>query len=449
MDLSLLEKYNVPVPRYTSYPTVPTWNTELMEAETWMQACTRQFSPHQGISLYIHLPYCEQLCTYCGCNKHITKNHLLEEPYIRAILKEWAMYRQRWGARPTISEIHLGGGTPTFFSPENLRWMIEALLADAQVSTEYSFSFEAHPHSTSYEHLQALYQVGFNRVSLGVQDFDAAIMRSINRIQSTEEVYQVTRWAREIGYRSVNFDLIYGLPGQQPEHMETNLRHLEELRPERIAFYSYAHVPSIKPSQRAYSEADLPQGREKLDLYMQGSEGLGALGYRSIAMDHFALPGDDLTRSFEKQQMHRNFMGYTPHYTKLALGLGASAISDSWDAYAQNEKDTRRYLKAIHQEQQLPIRKGHIHTAEDLRVRKRLLDIMCHYQAHWLDRPADFDKDLQDRLQPLEDDGLLKIFPTQVKITPRGRFFLRNVAAAFDLRMHRQKFDKPTFSQAV
>ena len=449
MDAPLLEKYNVAVPRYTSYPTVPAWQSEKWHPEQWMARMEKRFSPHQGLSLYVHLPYCEQLCTYCGCNKHITKNHLLEDPYIDAVLQEWEKYRRHWSQPPLISEIHLGGGTPTFFRPAALERLIQGLLRHSRLSHHYSLSFEAHPQSTSAEHLRVLREVGFNRLSLGVQDFDPQIMKTINRRQTEQQVHTVTEQARRLGYRSLNYDLIYGLPGQKSHHIDYNLRRVEELRPERIAFYSYAHVPTIKPSQRAYSEADLPQGAAKRALYQQGRAGLEALGYHPIAMDHFATAEDDLAQSFRQHRLHRNFMGYTPHYTELAIGLGASAISDSWDAFAQNEKTTYGYLKAIQQETLPPVRKGHLLTPEDQRIRRRILSLMCHYEADWFDRPQDFHPALQQRLQALEKDGLLRLFPRQIKVTHTGRDFVRNIAAALDEPLHRHQFGKPTFSQAV
>jgi len=449
MNWPLLEKYNVSVPRYTSYPTVPAWQTENWSPEQWMARMEKRFSPQQGMSLYIHLPYCEQLCTYCGCNKHITKNHLLEDPYIDAVLQEWEKYRRYMSQAPLISEIHLGGGTPTFFRPAALERLIQGLMRHSRLSPSYSLSFEAHPQSTSLEHLRVLREVGFNRISLGVQDFDPQTMKTINRRQTEAQVRTVTEQARKLGYRSINYDFIYGLPGQTSYHIDYNLRRVEELRPERIAFYSYAHVPGIKPSQRAYSEADLPQGSQKRALYQQGRAGFEAQGYATIAMDHFATPEDDLARSFRQQKLHRNFMGYTPHYTELAIGLGASAISDSWDAYAQNEKTTYGYLKAIQQEALPPVRKGHLLSEEDQRIRRRILSLMCHYEADWFDRPQDLHPALQKRLKALEEDGLLRLFPRQIKVTPTGRDFIRNIAAALDEPLHRKHFNQPTFSQAV
>lgn len=448
MDVKLLEKYDVPVPRYTSYPTVPLWDVEETDAERWMEHVQMSFAKNKEISLYIHLPYCEALCTYCGCNKHITKNHLVEVPYVKAVLKEWKIYTSRLPEKPVIREIHLGGGTPTFFSPENLKNLIDGLLVHAEVAEKHDFSFEAHPNSTSYEHLKTLRECGFNRVSIGVQDFDGEIMRVINRFQTVDEVRQVTLWARELGYTSVNFDLIYGLPLQTPAHIEKNLELLQELMPDRIAFYSYAHIPEVKKAQRAYSEADLPMGRDKLNLYLQGRAGLEKLGYRDIGMDHFALPQDELYRSFKAGKLHRNFMGYTPYHTELCIALGASSISDSWSAYAQNEKTLKDYLHRVNNEELPPIIKNHFLTEEDLKVRRRLLNLICHDETNWFDSKVDFTFELQRAFDNLEKDGLVKVFPHQVKVTPSGKNFIRNICRVLDARMNRHQ-KKVTFSKAV
>lgn len=448
MDVSLLQKYDVPVPRYTSYPTVPLWDTAQTSAKRWMEHVQMSFARNKEVSLYIHLPYCEALCTYCGCNKHITKNHLVEVPYVKAVLKEWKMYTSRLPQKPVIREIHLGGGTPTFFSPENLKMLMEGILKEAALAPAYDFSFEAHPNSTTFEHLKTLRQMGFNRVSVGVQDFDPEIMRIINRYQTVEEVRTVTRQARELGYKSVNFDLIYGLPKQTHEHIQRNLDLLEELKPDRIAFYSYAHIPDVKKAQRAYSETDLPMGLDKLNLYRQGKEGLEKLGYKNIGMDHFSLPEDELYKSMKNQSLHRNFMGYTPFHTELCIALGASSISDSWTAYAQNEKTLKDYLRRIREEDLPPVIKTHFLTGEDQKLRRQILDLICNYGTDWLSEPRNFTFDLQRKFAELEKDGLVKVFPHQLKVTDLGKNFIRNICRVLDARMDRHQ-KQVTFSKAV
>ncbi|MGZ5220998.1 MAG: coproporphyrinogen-III oxidase family protein, partial [Chitinophagaceae bacterium] len=255
----LVSKYNVQAPRYTSYPTVPYWDNNLNE-QTWVNHIQKSFIQHNkdGISLYIHLPFCESLCTYCACNTRITVNHTVELPYIETLLKEWQLYLNQFNAKPLIKEIHLGGGTPTFFSFENLHLLLSSIINTCEVSKDADFSFEGHPSNTTKEHLQTLFNLGFKRVSFGVQDFDEKVQKTINRYQSFEEVKYVMEAARAIGYTSINIDLVYGLPYQTSESVKSTIEQIITLKPERIAFYSYAHVPWLKPGQRKYTEKDLP-----------------------------------------------------------------------------------------------------------------------------------------------------------------------------------------------
>ena len=447
--LSLIKKYDVAIPRYTSYPTVPYWKTEEEGAQKWMNHTVQALNRNGAISLYVHLPYCEKMCTYCGCNKHITKNHLVEKPYIEAVLKEWQMYLNAFEQTPEVVEIHLGGGTPTFFSPENLVHLIQGILEASAPVARRDMSFEAHPNSTSYEHLRALREIGFNRVSLGVQDFDARIMGIINRDQTEEEVEQVTHWARKLGYQSINYDLIYGLPLQNLENIKYNLRKVKELAPDRIAFYSYAHIPAVKPGQRAYNEDDLPSTEMKYALYQEAKRSFAELGYVDIGMDHFALPTDELAVSMLHNRLHRNFMGYTSHHTELNIGLGVSAISDSWDAYAQNEKVTARYIQSVNRGNLPPVFKNHFLTERDQMIRRKILNLICLLQCFWHPGVAIWSEKAHREFLELEDDGLLKIFPKQIKVTPRGQIFLRNICAVLDYRMKSTKLERPTFSKAV
>ena len=381
----LAAKYNVAAPRYTSYPTMPYWDTNAFDKETWEKSVKFSFAEsneREGISLYIHLPFCESLCTYCGCNTRITKNHSVEEPYIAAVLKEWKMYRDIMGDKPVIREIHLGGGTPTFFSAENLHLLIDGLLEESIIHPEAEFSFEAHPANTTAAHLQTLYNLGFRRLSLGIQDFDPIVQFTIHREQSFEQVEEVTKNARRIGYTSINYDLIYGLPMQTMQGLTNTMMLVAALMPDRIAFYSYAHVPWLKPGQRRFTEMDLPDAQLKTKLYEIGRRLLKNYGYLEIGMDHFALPCDTLLEAERTGTLHRNFMGYTNNHTQLLIGLGVSSISDSLYAYAQNVKVVEEYLDLVNKGE-LPVFKGHILTYEDLIIRKHILNIMCKGQTKW------------------------------------------------------------------
>jgi oxygen-independent coproporphyrinogen-3 oxidase len=447
------EKYNVAAPRYTSYPTVPYWDNDAFTVAQWKESVKLSFNETNstdGISIYVHLPYCESLCTYCGCNTRITKNHSVEDPYIKAVLKEWQQYLDIFGSTPLIREIHLGGGTPTFFSPENLEMLINGLLRDANMHPQAEFGFEAHPNNTTREHLETLYRLGFTRLSLGIQDFDPKVQFIINRIQTYQQVEDVTKMARKIGYTSVNYDLIYGLPMQTIEGLAATINLVGELKPDRIAFYSYAHVPWIKPGQRRYSEKDLPDAQTKYRLYELGRSLLKAQGYVDIGMDHFALPGDSLYHAAITGKLHRNFMGYTHQYTQLLVGLGVSSISDSWSAFAQNVKKVEDYIDLISKGQPAVV-KGHILTREDLVIRRHILDIMCKGETEWNYHKEPFESIFAgiERLQTLAQDGLIELDSWSLRVTPEGKRFLRNICMALDARLWENQPTTQLFSMAV
>lgn len=446
----LIRRYDVAAPRYTSYPTVPCWEAEAWDADQWVQHVRSRFAafPSDGISLYVHLPFCESLCTYCGCNTRITKNHGVEASYIDAVLAEWELYRGHLEVDTVpISEIHLGGGTPTFFSPYQLRRLIDGLLKGSQVVAGASFSVETHPANTTADHLQTLFDAGFRRLSLGIQDFDIQVQRLINRRQTEADVWRVMEEACRIGYTSVNFDLIYGLPLQTPATVRDTVEKALAMRPDRISFYSYAHVPWMKPGQRRYTEADLPAGRDKLSLYQLGKRLIGEAGYRDVGMDHFALPADALCLAADAGVLHRNFMGYTDRYTPLLIGLGVSSISDSWTAFAQNAKTVETYHELV-RAGKLPVFKGHVLTDADLQVRRHILDIMCRGTTV-LDLAGTQAAEIRRRLTPLIEDGLAEWHGDAVTVTEMGFSFLRNICMAFDERLQRTQHTQPLFSKAV
>lgn len=446
----LISKYNVAAPRYTSYPTVPFWQNDDFNKSDWEFRVQKRYeeSKDQGISIYIHLPYCESLCTYCGCNTRITKNHGVEDPYITSLLSEWNMYKKILGDQAIrISEIHLGGGTPTFFNVNNLKRLIEGILEGNQKSINASFSFEAHPANTSIDHLETLYDLGFRRLSLGIQDFDEKVQTIINRRQSVEDVKKVMQNARAIGYESINFDLIYGLPLQTLESVLKTVEISLEMQPDRISFYSYAHVPWIKPGQRKFTEHDLPEGEEKLNLYKKGKEMIQEAGYEDVGMDHFAKDGDALFKASQNGTLHRNFMGYADRYTPLMIGLGVSSISDSWTAFAQNVKTVEEY-HAIVNSGELPVFKGHLLDEEDLIIRKYILDMMCRGKVS-LNGNLEIDAKIKKRLVPLIVDELVQVEDLEIQISELGRSFLRNVCMAFDERLQKTKERDNLFSQAI
>ena len=449
---SLIQKYNVPGPRYTSYPTVPYWDSTTFSKEKWLQSFKRSFkesNSKEGISIYIHLPFCESLCTFCACHKHITKRHEVEKPYIETVLKEWNLYVNLVDEKPILKEIHLGGGTPTFFTEENLNYLINNILNVAELHPDFEFSFEGHPNNTTKEQLETLYSLGFTRVSFGVQDYNEKVQKAIHRVQSFENVKRVTNWARTIGYTSVSHDLIFGLPFQTIESITDTIHKTKELYPDRISFYSYAHVPWIRGvGQRGFSEEDLPKDEEKRVLYELGKELLSNLGYIEIGMDHFALSSDSLYKATVEKTLHRNFMGYTANKTQLMVGLGMSAISDSWYGFAQNVKTLKEY-EALVNKGEIPVFRGHILTTEDLRIRQHILNIMCQLKTSWSDEEC---KDLEESLQLLEEaesDGLLIVSETGLKLHKDALPFVRNICMAFDVRMQRNKPQAKLFSMTI
>lgn len=446
-------KYNVAAPRYTSYPTVPYWEQETFDQQRWSKALIHSaghMDAGAGISIYIHLPFCESLCTYCGCNTRITKNHKVERPYIAAVLKEWQLYLQLFETRPVIKELHLGGGTPTFFSAENLSSLISGIIQYADVHGDAAFSFEGHPENTTAEHLQVLFDLGFRRISLGIQDFDPKVQFMINRFQSVEKVLEITALARTLGYTSVNYDLIYGLPAQSMEGLTETIKAVLQLRPDRIAFYSYAHVPWVKAGQRHFREEHLPSAALKQELYEKGRAMLKAGGYEETGMDHFTLRSDALYVAEQSGKLHRNFMGYTDQYSRIMIGLGVSAIGDCWTGFAQNEKTVEGYLKLV-EDGILPVVKGHLLNEEDLVIRQHILNIMCQGRTSWASQdvqcPALY-KGLE-RMRELEEDGLVEIGLDDLQVTTAGKRFLRNICMTLDARLWRKQPATQLFSMAV
>lgn len=444
----LFAKYDVPAPRYTSYPTVPFW-TDSPTTGQWIEQLNRTFADESASwSLYLHLPYCETLCTFCACNTVITRDHGREETYIDLLSKEWGLYLDTVPAlreRPLLG-VHLGGGTPTFFSAENLERILKPILAEARVAgDQFEASVEVHPGHTTREQLATLRQLGFTRISIGVQDFDPEVQRLVNRHQPYEVTKSVSEMARELGYTSVNYDLIYGLPRQNSESFASTVGKTIALRPDRIALYSFALVPWIKPAQRSYSDEDLPKAAEKRALYEMAREELAGAGYVEIGMDHFALPHDGMAEAQRRGTLHRNFQGYTERRTQVLLGLGVSAISETPTCFHQNEKAFPVYERRV-QQGEIPTLRGHLLSEEDRRLREQILTFMTRFEVGL--RPGQGD-DARSYLEPLISDGLVEISGQRLILTERGRPFLRNACMFFDQRLRQQEQRPQVFSQAL
>jgi len=453
MNKELIQKYNIPGPRYTSYPTVPFWDKEGISTANWKETTVRAFEEsnrQEGISLYIHLPFCENLCTFCACHKRITKRHSVEKPYVETVLKEWELYCDLFGERPLIKEIHLGGGTPTFFSADNLKKLIDGIFERADKFSDFEFSYEGHPNHTSDLQLQTLYDLGSRRNSFGIQDYDPVVQKAIHRIQTFDQVKKVHDRSREIGYQSISHDLVFGLPFQNEQSIRNTISNTIALRPDRIAYYSYAHVPWIKGvGQRGFDENDLPKDKEKRHLYELGKELFFDAGYVEIGMDHFALPHDSLHKAMESKKLHRNFMGYTAGKTRLMIGLGMSSISDSWYAFAQNEKSVEDYTERVHAGE-LPVFRGHLLTPTDLIIRQHILNLMCNLETEWnLDLSEEIKSGILGRLDEIFQDDLLTIRGNKLFVKEKGRMFVRNICMAFDLRLIDNKPETRIFSMTI
>ena len=444
----LLAKYDVPVPRYTSYPTVPYWS-DFPTTTQWLAELEKAAANEEATwAVYIHVPFCESLCTFCGCNNVITQNHQREEPYVRLVHDEWSRYLEAVPAlteRP-LRQLHLGGGTPTFLSPESLSLLLEPLMRNVNFrSDEFDASVEVNPRVTSAAHLEALHSAGFTRVSMGVQDFDETVQYLVNRIQPYEVTEKLTTDARSIGFVSVNYDLIYGLPRQSPASIRETAELTAGLRPDRIAFYSFAKVPWIKPAQRLFKDEDLPEGAEKRELYEIARGIFLDAGYIEIGMDHFALPDDSLNQARESGSLHRNFMGYTEFRTDILLGLGVSAISEAPTCFHQNEKVLPVYERRVHAGE-IPTFRGHLLNDEDRRLRRQILEFMTKMQVT-LD-PEQIE-DAQTYLFELINDEIVTIDGNELLVTDEGRPFLRNATVFFDQRLRAAAPNQRIFSSSI
>ena len=431
IDPRFFAKYDVPVPRYTSYPPVPAWSTA-PSVETWIDSLARALSPDDStLALYVHIPYCESLCTFCGCNTVITRDHGKENTYVAMVLRELDLYLQKvplLASRP-LRQLHLGGGTPTFLSSASLRTLIEGVAARLSSRTDdFEGAIEVDPRVTTAEQLETLRSCGMNRVSFGVQDIDPHVQRLVNRIQPPELTAALVAAARASEFGSISLDLIYGLPGQTEASMKRLTDEVLRLAPDRLAVYSFARVPWIKPAQRRFKDEDVPVGAAKRALYDVVREAVVDAGYLEIGMDHFARPHDALAKAALEGRLHRNFMGYTDTHTRALLALGVSGISETPDCYHQNEKVATVYERRVNAGE-IPMLRGHLLSREDQRRAGQITALMTRYRVE-LDA-GDLDA-ARPALAPLIDDGLVRVEGTTLLVPPAGRPFLRHAASAFD-----------------
>lgn len=457
-DADLLRRYDRPGPRYTSYPTAPQFHGGFGPAELARTARQSNDDPiPRRLSLYAHVPFCFSPCFYCGCNRIITRDHSRAATYLSRLVREAAMLGPLFDRDREVIQVHLGGGTPNFMTPAQIGELLESLDTHFRFSraADRDFSIELDPRFVNPGDIGALAALGFNRASLGVQDFDPAVQQAVNRIQSVEETRAVIDACRQHGFRSLNVDLIYGLPLQNHAGFGRTLDTVIEARPDRLAVYSYAHMPQLFKPQKQLDASLLPDPETKLGLLQLAIEKLSAAGYRYIGMDHFALPGDDLSLAQERGGLHRNFMGYTTHADSDLVGLGVSAISHIGDSYSQNPRDLPSWELAI-DAGRLPTWRGMTLDPDDVLRADLIQQLMCQgeidiaaiEERHDVDFDIYFAADLE-RLEPLVADGLVERPAGRIRATSRGRLLLRIIAACFDRYLHQATEQPARYSKSI
>jgi len=458
-DSDLLRRYDRPGPRYTSYPTAPQFSSSFTEVQLREAVIASNGDPiPRRLSLYVHVPFCMSPCFYCGCNRIITRDLSRSEPYLARLYREIDLTAALFDRDREVIQLHFGGGTPNFLSPAQLREVVDCLRRHFLFSgsTDRDLSIELDPRFTNPAYIAELAAIGFNRASLGVQDFDPEVQAAVNRIQGVGETRALVEACHGHGFRSVNIDLIYGLPKQHADGFARTLDAVIEMRPDRVAVYGYAHLPELFKAQRQIDAADLPEAETKLSLLQLAIDKLTHAGYVYIGMDHFALPDDDLAQAQARGGLHRNFMGYTTHADSDLIGLGVSAISHIGDSYSQNPRDLPSWQMAI-DEGHLPVFRG-MQLSEDDQLRADLIQqLMCQDEIpiDALERryAIDFDQYFAkalERMQPLVDDGLVRREPHRIVVTRQGRLLLRNIAMCFDRYLDQSAVvTTPRFSRAI
>lgn len=449
----LVSKYNVPGPRYTSYPTALQFS-EHFEQNHLEENYSLLSEYDSDLSLYIHIPFCQSLCWYCGCTKVITRNPRSADRYLDYLEIEAKRITQKMHPNSKVRQLHFGGGTPTFLSPDQIQRIGSILHQHFDLHPDVEFSVEIDPRRVDEEHIASLVYIGCNRASLGVQDTNTEVQKAIHRIQPFEQTKKVVGWLREYGISSINLDLIYGLPKQTLSTFHNTIEDAVSLDPDRFAIYSYAHLPSIMPSQKILNENDLPSTDEKLRMLVSSIENLPKLGYRFIGMDHFAKEDDELVKALNNDTLHRNFQGYSTHADLPMIGLGMSSISQNSGYYTQNEKDLENYYTLL-DEGHLPVKKLLKLSTEDLLRKEIIMEIMCKAEVK-IDRISNkyqipFEEKFASELNELNrfhEDGFLYFSDSGFHITPLGRLFVRNIAMVFDQYL-KEKSHKTAYSKTI
>lgn len=453
-DRELIERLPANGPRYTSYPSADRFHGDFSQVE-YVNALNQSFQSNQKpISLYIHIPFCNTICYYCGCNKIITKDTSRADEYVDYLEKEMRLLAPHLHGKPKLAQLHFGGGTPTFLNDEQFSRVMQLIETYFELLPDGEYSIEIDPRKVSRERVQHLAKLGLNRISVGIQDFDAKVQMAVNRIQSLEETKNVIESAREFGFKSVSVDLIYGLPHQSVTSMKTTLETVLSLNPDRLALYHYAHLPHIFKPQRRIDTAWVPSSAEKLDILQDAVQILDKNGYVFIGMDHFAKPDDELAVALREGRLQRNFQGYSTYAECDLIALGVSSIGKIGAIYAQNERDLAKYYARL-DANELPIMRGFQLNHDDILRRQMIQDLMCRFALNFADYESQlnvsfrqyFETEWAD-LQELADLNLLDLSETHLTVTPKGRFLIRNIAMVFDayLRHHETK---AKYSQTV
>ena len=454
---ALLQRFDVAGPRYTSYPTADRF-VEAFGCDEYSAALAHRRSGAAAmalpLSVYVHIPFCESLCYYCACNKIITKHHERAEPYLRYLSREIDLHTAQLGIGQPISQVHLGGGTPTFFNDRQLAELMDMLRRNFTLAPGGEYSIEVDPRTVDAQRLSVLHGLGFNRLSFGVQDFDPEVQKAVHRIQPAEQVFALVEAARGIGFESINVDLIYGLPRQTPESFQRTLAQVNQLRPDRIALYAYAHLPERFKPQRRILQADLPAAAGKVSMLAASLDALMGAGYVYVGMDHFALPEDALAIAKRQGRLHRNFQGYSTQPDCDLIGLGVSAIGKVGATYSQNAKTLEEYCDYLDQGR-LPVVRGLALSRDDVVRRAVIMALMCQGElqfesielAHLIDFRSYFATELET-LQTLQEQGLATVHSTGITVTEQGWFFIRAVAMVFDRYLQADR-NRARFSRII
>jgi oxygen-independent coproporphyrinogen-3 oxidase len=457
MSTDLLRRFDVAGPRYTSYPTADRF-VEAFTATDYGLALQQRRTVASAmvfpLSLYVHIPFCESVCYYCACNKIITKHHERGAEYLRYLSREVDLHTARLGLGQTVTQLHLGGGSPTFLNDAELRQLMDMLKRNFTLLPGGEYSIEVDPRTVDAKRLDTLAELGFNRLSFGVQDFDPDVQKAVHRVQPAEQVFSLVSQARARGFDSVNVDLIYGLPKQTPESFDRTLAQIAELRPDRIALYAYAHLPERFKPQRRIAINELPGATDKVAMLSRSLTSLMAAGYVYVGMDHFALPNDPLAVAKRQGRLHRNFQGYSTQPDCDLIGLGVSAIGRIGATYSQNAKTIEEYYDSI-DHARFPVVRGLALTRDDLICRSVIMALMCQGQlefesinlAYLIDFQRYFAKEL-DALRELETQGLVKLDSSGIQVTPTGWFFVRAVGMVFDRYLQADK-NRAKFSKII